>query len=320
MSGCGKGEKNATGNNAIYYWRTTFRLINYELDFLKKHNINKMYLKFFDVDFNWDLGTIPVGTTIFIDSVPKNMEIVPTVFITSEAITHYPDFTDKLLTRIEDMADANGITFNEIQIDCDWNESAADKYFAFMKIFKSNLEKKNLTLSTTIRLFQLGYEMPAADYGVLMCYNTVNINKWETDNSILDIKDVKIHLEKLKKCKIPLSVAFPNFSWDVSFTKYSSSDENEYYLNGIEYENLDLSNNKYFNKIAENRYEQITDDNDYYSKKYVRHEEVTATKIIEAKKLILENLSSSLKQIVLYHLDSANLSKFSDNDVEKSYP
>ena len=94
-----------------------------------------MYAKFFDVVYNWDDKIMPVGTMIFIDKVPQDIEIVPTVYISSEAIAHYEEFKDKMLKRVEDMASANGVKFGEIQIDCDWTESSAEKYFAFMKEF-----------------------------------------------------------------------------------------------------------------------------------------------------------------------------------------
>lgn len=315
LQSCGKGKSGDSGSNAIYYWRTTFKLNNYEREFLQKHDIDKMYVRFFDVDNDWDRGVVPVATTIFLDSVPKNVEIVPTVFITSQAITEYPEFIDKLLTRVVDMADANGIEFKEIQIDCDWKESAAKKYFAFMSLFRKKLSAKDIALSTTVRLYQLGYDTPDADYGVLMCYNTGDVSKWETDNSILDMKDVAPYLEKLKKFKMPLSVAFPDFAWDVSFSKYG---EDQYYDEGIKYTIGDFSDDERFQKIGENRYKDLESESEY-STKYLRHEEVSADDVLKVKKAVLENLHSSPKQIVLYHLDSANLSKYSDNDVEEIY-
>ena len=36
--------------NAIYYWKTVFRLTEYDRQFLKKHHIRKIYLRMFDVD------------------------------------------------------------------------------------------------------------------------------------------------------------------------------------------------------------------------------------------------------------------------------
>ena len=321
INGCSNksnDSKSDDGNNAIYYWRTTFRLNQYERDFLQKHKIKKMYMKFFDVEETYDYednyedNCKPVGTTIFIDDVPSDIEIVPTVFITPDAIPHYSKFIDKLFKRVCDMAEVNGIKFSEIQIDCDWTESTAKDYFAFMKEFKTMLEPKGIELSATIRLFQLDYEAPAADYGVLMCYNTGDINEWETDNSILDIKDVKPYLNKLSKYKLPLSVALPFFSWDISFGE-------EKYMLGIEYDKFDLSNKSRFKKISDNRYEMLTDDGGYWTPKYIRHEEVKLDEILEAKKLILDKLSSDNTPIVMYHLDSINLSKLSDDDVEKIY-
>ena len=36
--------------NAIYYWKTVFRLTEYDRQFLQKHHIRKIYLRMFDVD------------------------------------------------------------------------------------------------------------------------------------------------------------------------------------------------------------------------------------------------------------------------------
>ena len=313
IQGCGDKKKVLDEDgNAVYYWRTVFRLNQYEEDFIKKHNITKMYVKFFDVDVDWNGNAVPLGTTIFIDSIPSYVQIVPTIFITSDAIAVYPQFIDKMLQRVIDMAEVNGIKFSEIQIDCDWMESSSEKYFAFMKELKVMLEPKGIDLSTTVRLFQLGYEVPEADYGVLMCYNIGDINEWRTDNSILDTKDIKPYMNKLAKFKMPLSVAFPCFEWDVSF-----SEEKD--MMGIEHDKLNLSDEKHYKKLSDNRYE-ILDDSDYgWAPKYIRHEDVSLDEILDAKKIILKEIHSSPLQFVMYHLDSINLSKFSDDDVEKIY-
>ena len=53
----GNGENNSITfhfthepSNAIYHWKTTFCPNTYERDFIKSHQIKRMYLKFFDVD------------------------------------------------------------------------------------------------------------------------------------------------------------------------------------------------------------------------------------------------------------------------------
>ncbi len=315
--GCSNKKKDVVAEgNAVYYWRTTFRMNDYERNFLKEHNVTKMYLKFFDIVENWDGKIMPVGTTIFIDSIPKDVTIVPTVFITSEAVAKYPEFIDKMYKRVEDMASANGVKYSEIQIDCDWTESTSEQYFAFMKQLRTILEPKGIELSATVRMFQLDYEAPDADYGVLMCYNTGNLKDWETDNSILDIKDVKPYMSKLSGYKLPLSVALPCFSWDVTF----GGEKN---LLGIEYNSYDFSD-KRFSKISENKYEIDKDKErdtyyDYWTPCYVRHEEVSLKDILEVKDMVVSKMSDKPLQMVLYQLDSVNLSKFSSDEVEKIY-
>ena len=76
--------------NAIYYWKTVFRLTEYDRQFLKKHHIRKIYLRMFDVDYgenmDGELEVLPFATTLFQDTIPAGIEIVPTVYITTKAI------------------------------------------------------------------------------------------------------------------------------------------------------------------------------------------------------------------------------------------
>ncbi|MBO4645729.1 MAG: hypothetical protein J5642_04360 [Bacteroidales bacterium] len=323
MQGCRPKESHSDPGNAIYYWRTTFTLNDYERSFLQKNHINKMYVRFFDVVDTWSYddwdNVRPVGTLLFLDSVPQGIEIVPTVFITSEAIEQYNNFTEKLYDRIAAMAATNGISFKEIQIDCDWMESAQGKYYAFMEKFHQLLKEKGLRLSTTIRLAHTNCPPPSADYGVLMCYNTSPMENWETTNSILSTDDVKPYLRYLKSYALPLSVALPTYSWDLAFNK----DKQMIY---IDYEKSCLSGAHAVKELEKNKYEIISLENDwessygeYYKAHYVRHEEVSTATLMEVKDLVLKHLSQTPQHIVLYQLDSAQLSKYSDHDVEEIY-
>ena len=320
---CQRQNANSNEGNAVYYWKTTFRLNAYEREFLDKHHVTKMYVKFFDVVDGWD-SAVPNGTLIFVDSMPQNIEIVPTVFITSNAIKRYKSFSKKMFDRVVAMAETNDVEFREIQIDCDWTEESKDAYFAFMKEFRSLLKEHDIRLSTTIRLFQLPYEVPAADYGVLMCYNTGELAEWSATNSILDPDVMKTYMPSLKGYKLPLSVAFPQFSWNVTFNKVEN-------MLNISYEKIDLSDKNRFKKIGDNKYEVLddkmeeVDDEDYYASDlywkihYIRHEEVELNTILKVKDMVLENMSQKPIQVVIYQLDSANLSNLSDHDVEKIY-
>ena len=76
--------------NSIYYWRTTFSLSDSEKEFLREHDVKKIYMRFFDVERadpakNGEDVT-PEATIIFNDTVPSGVEIVPTVYITTSAM------------------------------------------------------------------------------------------------------------------------------------------------------------------------------------------------------------------------------------------
>ena len=38
--------------NSIYYWRTTFNVTEAEQQFITHHNVNRLYLRLFDVDMS----------------------------------------------------------------------------------------------------------------------------------------------------------------------------------------------------------------------------------------------------------------------------
>ena len=105
--------------NAIYHWKTVYNPTPYEKDFLKKHQIKRLYLKFFDVgvDNLYDgkgEQPVPIATTIFRDSIKHigDVEIVPVVFITIPALKCAPtlySLAEHIIDRVDDMCWANHI-------------------------------------------------------------------------------------------------------------------------------------------------------------------------------------------------------------------
>lgn len=70
----------STSSNGIYYWKTRFHLNDYELDFLKKREISRIYVKMFDVVLQNEspsdtLSVIPTATTRFESPIPENIDI-----------------------------------------------------------------------------------------------------------------------------------------------------------------------------------------------------------------------------------------------------
>lgn len=213
MTGCQRQEELEEGN-AVYYWRTDFRLDSTERVFLNQYHIQKIYCRYFDVvmDTTQGRGPMPNATISFSDTLPRNIEIIPTVYIMEDCMHQsHQGLAEKLVRRIRQMNETNGIpNVREIQIDCDYTVRSRNIYYEFLREVKQAWSQQ---LSTTIRLHQLSMTPPPTDYGVLMIYNTGNPENYMERNPILDIRDVSPYLKHLNDYPLPLSTAYPVFSW-----------------------------------------------------------------------------------------------------------
>lgn len=74
---------------------------------------------------------MPNATIHFASKIPKDIEVVPTIYITNECMTHgISDLPEKILGRILQMNATNGIeNVKEIQIDCDWTLRTQEELF-----------------------------------------------------------------------------------------------------------------------------------------------------------------------------------------------
>ncbi|MBR1545929.1 MAG: hypothetical protein IJ633_03920 [Prevotella sp.] len=201
--------------NAVYYWRTDLRLDATERAFLKQYHIDKVYCRYFDVVMDDSLGPMPNATITFSDSLPKGIEIIPTVFIVENCMHQRPEgLAEKIVQRILQMNETNDIKgVKEIQIDCDYTAKSRKNYYDFLTTLNAKLSTLNIKLSTTIRLHQLSMKVPPVDYGVLMLYNTGHPMKFMERNPILDIRDVAPYLRYLEDYDLPLAAAYPVFLW-----------------------------------------------------------------------------------------------------------
>jgi hypothetical protein len=200
--------------NAVYYWRTDLRLDSTERAFLRQYHIDKVYCRYFDVvmDTVQGQGPKPNATITFSDTLPEDIEIVPTVYITENCM-HEPHqgLAEKIVRRILQMNETHDIKHvREIQIDCDFTTRSMKAYYQFLKEVKEGWGQH---LSITIRLHQLSMPVPPVDDGVLMIYNTGDPRKWTERNPILDIRDVSPYLKHLDGYSLPLAAAYPVFSW-----------------------------------------------------------------------------------------------------------
>lgn len=216
ITGCGKQSPQDVSleqSNNVYYWRTDLKLDSTEQAFLQRYHINKVYCRYFDVVMNEkDAEPKPNATISFSGTLPDNIELIPTIYITEDCMHQsHQGLAEKIVKRIQQMNETNDIrTVSEIQIDCDYTLKSRKTYYQFLEEVKHIWGK---TLSATIRLHQLSMEAPPVDYGVLMIYNTGDPRKWEERNPILDIRDVQPYLKRLDGYPLPLAAAYPVYQW-----------------------------------------------------------------------------------------------------------
>lgn len=202
-----------------YYWSTTWQtdtLMNKRMKPLQK-----LYMRFFDVVKGED-GTIKPNATVRVeDALPKGVEIIPVVFIVNDvmrAAVHPDEIADKVWKRIFQIATTNNMgKIKEIQIDCDWTMQTRKTYYAFLTQLHHLAATQGVSLSTTIRLHQLSQPVPPVDKGVLMLYNTGDFKQLDNQQPILAMKDVAPYLRYLSSYELPLTPAYPLFSYRLLF-------------------------------------------------------------------------------------------------------
>lgn len=281
--------------NGVYYWRTVFNLSDSERDFMKRQRVERMYLRMFDVTKGEHLP-VPNASLSFATSVPQGIEVVPTVFITVEALQQAADsimidiLAERILRRVSAMCSWNGIDeWSEIQLDCDWTKSTQIAFYKLCREVKDRVGKR--LVSSTIRLHQLTFDAPPVDYGVLMVYNTDRFNDIKTRNSILNPNTVRTYLKKKLYTMIPLDIALPIFQWDIVFRDGA------------------------FARISKSHGGDLTRGDT------VRHEQVDIKDIVYTQKLLYQYLNLERKgySTILYHLDSVNIKTYSYEDIKSVY-
>ena len=216
LSSCNSRES-LNDENAVYYWRTEWRLDSLERSFLSRYDVRRVYCRYFDVviDDTDDSDPHPNATISFVDTVPSDLEIIPTVYIT-EACMHrrHEGLAEKVVRRLVQMNETHDVVgVKEIQMDCDYTVQSRQLYYDFLADVRRIAADHGLRLSTTIRLHQLSMPVPPVDYGVLMIYNTGDPRRFEERNPILDLRDVQPYLHYLDDYQLPLAAAYPVYEW-----------------------------------------------------------------------------------------------------------
>lgn len=306
----------------VYFWKTNFLLSASELNWLKDAEIKKLYIRFFDVDWNPTIKkAVPVGDVTIETKKNGDVEIIPVVFITNRTLINIPDsliseLSENIYKKILNKLNLfEKYSLNEIQLDCDWTESTKEKYFKLINLIKALADEKNIEVTTTIRLHQVKFYkqtgVPPVKRGMLMFYNMSDVSDIKTINSIFDKQIAKRYLTNFDKYPIDLDVVLPAFNWACWFRNSKLKN----LINDIKVSDLDTNSN--FIKEDKNIFRAVRGNfingNYILSGDYLRTEETDFNTTLTAAELIAPYIKSKKLNISIYHLNREVVKNYDKN-------
>ncbi|WP_116127863.1 hypothetical protein [Lewinella sp. IMCC34183] len=297
LAGCQADLPAPPPETAVYHWETQLRLPD---SLLRARQVHRLYIKVFDVSYAD--GRPTPSALLETDRAGLPVEGVPVVFLTNEVFAHpHAGLAADVLRLLERRFP---FPYAELQIDCDWTAATRAAYFAFLGEL-GRLSGK--ALSCTVRLHQYrdrGTQgVPPVDRAVLMAYNTGDLDRWETENSIFDSAIVDAYLNGQSPYPLPLDLAVAAYDWAVVYRRGTLA----YLVNEPDLEAL--ADTARFARLSPTRYR--LDSSTYYGGLYLyrndllRLEKATAA---EARRLGRDGwprvANAGSRYLIYYHIGS----------------
>lgn len=316
LTGC---KHKPTPDISFYYWKSQVKIGAYESKVLEENSTRKLYVRYFDVDINPEVGIVTPIAMVIGNKLPP-IKIVPVVFIKDRVFDKLSDSDVDSLSRnvarlITKINGRFGINPAEVQFDCDWTIRTKDRFFHFLRRYK---ELTNLQLSATIRLHQVKYPertgIPPVDKGVLMYYNMGSINAGN-GSSIYDRKIAQKYNSSLSLYPLPLDIALPIFTWGIQIRQnqvvHLLNKMNESHFIG----------DSHFTKKGNNRYLTVVPcfKGGYYFKRgdEIKIETISAKDLKMMVKDISKNIRQQPQSLIFYDLDSINIQQYDEKIFQK---
>ncbi|PWS31047.1 hypothetical protein DF947_15765 [Pedobacter paludis] len=310
----------------FYFWRTDYQNKKAETNCLHQFKSKSLYVRIMDVDFNPDLQqAVPVSPIKFSDPLPKNIDIIPVVYLVNNVFNQIDSqqviiLANRVAKFVEaKVKQAGKPYFTELQIDCDWTKTTKNQYFDFLKILQANPLLKNKTLSVTLRLHQVknvvSSGIPPVKKAMLMCYNMGNLRKYGDQNSILNQHELDVYLKDyLESYPLKLDVALPIFEWAVVFRKQKYAGISKRINKAI------LLDKKLFKQQENSNLYQLLFDYPKAGLKQgdvIRWEETSTESLLATSSFLSRYLKPEERNLVFYHLDTDLLKHFTNEDFQK---
>ena len=302
---------------SFYYWKTIFKLSEVEKATLKNNDVQKIYVRYFDIDLDSKNQAFPLSPIRFETEI-NGYTIVPVIYVKNKVMLNneldVQELAKKTFDFLQQINNKNKIKVEEIQIDCDWTLASRDSYLKFIESFKSISGK---TLSATIRLHQIKYytktKIPNVSKGVLMYYNMGTIAV-DSLNSIYDRNIANRYIQSLQNYPLEIDIALPIYSWAIHSRDgrviglRSKINVGDFKKDS----NFVFQQNKYF-KVMHSNYKKGTL---YKSNDILKLELISQKDLFEMASDLKSNLKQSPKEIIFYDLDEINIKNY-EKDIFK---
>lgn len=301
---------------SFYYWKQTFELTKEQQQLLKETKVERLYMKFFDVVLDENNQPKPISKIQF--NQRTKLDIIPCVFIQNDVFRHMKDvhfLAKKISHLLEQIAAHQGLTINEIQIDCDWTKGTREIYFAFLEELKKQQGKINVVC--TIRLHQIKYQessgIPPVEKGLLMCYNMDDIDRITTPNSIVSVDVFKQYVNEHTAYPLDLDLALPIYQWGLIFRLGKLCViSNDLSMPTVPRNSMTKVNGNTF-KVNKNL---TVNETNLCTGDLIRFETSDVKELIEIAEH-LQKTKLTFKQLIYYHLSQKHLNQYNAATLSK---
>lgn len=311
---------------AFYHWQTAFDLDSLERNRLDALAVDRLYVKFFDLDWDRENGEVVPLASVQLDTAGLgDRRIIPTVFITNRSMLQLPEaeipvLARRMVDKIDRQFEVLDQPLQEVQLDCDWTGRSRSVFFQLLEELDKLYQERRIDLSVTIRLHQLRYPdrtgVPPVDRGVLMFYNMGDLQDWAEPNSILNLEKAAAYLPDALEYPLHLDLALPLFRWAVLFR------EGKMIKLINEPEESLLQEQQYFQMTSSGRYRVL--ESTYlggyylYEGDQLRVESVSASQLRAAYELVHRQFPQATQNLIFYHLEPVVLERYTIPDLQLS--
>lgn len=312
---------------AFYYWKSDeWNLSDKEKQICDSLKTEKLYVKFFEIDYNDEMGSLPIAKTSLSLWQIGNLKfkaVVPTVYLrnvvflksSKKDLDMLADNVNFLINKYQSEK-FREVSVTEFQMDCDWTPKTKDNYFYFLQQIK-NISGKQI--SATLRLYPYKYPdkmgVPPVDKVMLMCYNLLNPLENPSKNSILDLSELKSYLKDTRNYPKHLDVALPTYSWAQVY--HNERFSAVLYTNAKQIPTILTQEKPMWYRITKdtvinNTYLRVGDK--------IKYEATDAAKIKSAIALLKQYIDFDKNTTVsLFHLDEKQLNTFTNEEIATFY-